>query len=154
MISRLIELEGGYVNDPADPGGETKYGISKRSYPHLDIRNLTVEQATEIYQRDWVAKYSLDAIKDKRIATQMLLVCVNRGALAGFAAAREALGTDSKLLTNLETIRLINAQSDPRAYCERLKLAIITQYYLLVSRNSKFRQYLLGWLGRVLYDVR
>ena len=48
-IPRVITNEGGYVNDPDDPGGETKYGISKRSYPALDIKNLTVEQATAIY---------------------------------------------------------------------------------------------------------
>ena len=41
MIDRLIEREGGYVNHPLDPGGETKYGITKRSYPDLDIQGLS-----------------------------------------------------------------------------------------------------------------
>ena len=41
-IPIVLENEGGYINDPNDPGGETKYGISKRSYPALDIKNLTV----------------------------------------------------------------------------------------------------------------
>ena len=55
-FERLIDHEGGYVNHPNDPGGETKWGISKRSYPHLDIANLTREDAKEIYRRDfWVA---------------------------------------------------------------------------------------------------
>lgn len=36
-IDRVLGLEDGYVNNPADPGGETKWGISKRSYPQLDI---------------------------------------------------------------------------------------------------------------------
>ena len=52
-FDRLIGHEGGYVNDPRDPGGETKFGISKRSYPNLDIANLTVEQAKAIYLRDF-----------------------------------------------------------------------------------------------------
>jgi lysozyme family protein len=52
-IELLLAIEGGYVNDPDDPGGETKYGISKRSYPHLDIENLTVEEAKAIYHRDF-----------------------------------------------------------------------------------------------------
>lgn len=56
-------LRDGYVNDPADPGGETKYGISKAKYPHLDIKNLTLADATEIYLRDfWVAR-NCDAIE-------------------------------------------------------------------------------------------
>lgn len=47
--------EGGYVNDPDDPGGETKYGISKRAYPHLDIKNLTKQEAHTLYLQDyWV----------------------------------------------------------------------------------------------------
>src|SRR5258708_670605 len=44
-----LKWEGGYVSDPADPGGETKWGISKRAYPSLDIPNLTPEQAANIY---------------------------------------------------------------------------------------------------------
>ena len=52
-FSRLIDSEGGYVNDPADPGGETKFGISKRSYPDVDIANLTLDQAKAIYLRDF-----------------------------------------------------------------------------------------------------
>lgn len=49
----ILEVEGGYVNHPNDPGGETKYGISKRAYPNLDIRNLTPEAALAIYRRDY-----------------------------------------------------------------------------------------------------
>ena len=48
-----LKWEGGYVNDPKDPGGETKWGISKRAYPSLDIKGITPEQAAEIYARDY-----------------------------------------------------------------------------------------------------
>lgn len=48
-----LKWEGGYVNDPKDPGGETKWGISKRAYPNLDIANLTPQQAADIYARDY-----------------------------------------------------------------------------------------------------
>lgn len=49
----VLEREGGYVNDSQDPGGETKFGISKRSYPNVDIRNLTPELAGTIYANDY-----------------------------------------------------------------------------------------------------
>lgn len=52
-FQELIGHEGGYVNHPNDPGGETKYGITKRTYPMEDIRNLTLERAKEIYKRDF-----------------------------------------------------------------------------------------------------
>ncbi len=49
----VVGSEGGYVDDPDDPGGETKYGISKRAYPHLDIKSLTLDQAKGIYLSDY-----------------------------------------------------------------------------------------------------
>lgn len=45
--------DGGYTHDPDDPGGETKWGVSKRSYPDVDIRALTREQAVTLYFRDY-----------------------------------------------------------------------------------------------------
>jgi lysozyme family protein len=51
-----IGHEGGYTNDPNDPGGETKYGISKAAYPNLDIANLTLDQAEQIYFNDYWSK--------------------------------------------------------------------------------------------------
>lgn len=52
----VIGHEGGYVNNPADPGGETKFGISKRSYPNEDIASMTLERAKLIYKRDFYDK--------------------------------------------------------------------------------------------------
>jgi lysozyme family protein len=52
-FDRLMSHEGGYVNDPRDPGGETNWGISKRSYPNMDIKGLSRDQAKEIYKRDF-----------------------------------------------------------------------------------------------------
>lgn len=52
-FARLIGHEGGYVNDPRDPGGETKFGISKRSYPDVNIATLTEDAAKAIYYRDF-----------------------------------------------------------------------------------------------------
>lgn len=50
-------LDDGYVHDPHDPGGETKYGISQRAYPKLNIPNLSLGEALNIYYKDywWVA---------------------------------------------------------------------------------------------------
>ena len=50
-----VEYAGGLVNDPKDPGGVTKFGISQRSYPNLNIRELTPDDAKAIYQRDYWA---------------------------------------------------------------------------------------------------
>jgi lysozyme family protein len=52
-VGLILEREGGYVNDPKDPGGETNFGISKRQYPAVDIKALTREAAIAIYKRDY-----------------------------------------------------------------------------------------------------
>lgn len=57
-LAFAFDAEGGYLsaseaNRVGDPGGETKYGISKRSYPHLDIASLTPAQAEAIYRADF-----------------------------------------------------------------------------------------------------
>ena len=52
-VNIVLMHEGGaaITNDPNDPGGLTRYGISKRSFPNLDIANLTLPQAKELYRR-------------------------------------------------------------------------------------------------------
>lgn len=91
IFDRLIGHEGGYTNDPNDPGGETNWGISKRSYPNLDIKNLTREQAKTIYKTDFWDK--IDA-KDLPIsvAFQLFDFAVNSGIETAIRYFQRALG--------------------------------------------------------------
>lgn len=59
----ILKWEGGYVNNPADPGGETKFGIAKKFYPALDIKELTEEKARAIYAADYWAKAGCDKLE-------------------------------------------------------------------------------------------
>ncbi len=60
-FTAIVGVEGGYSNDPADPGGETKFGLSKRANPDLDIANLTLELAQDIYRsRYWIPAHCPD----------------------------------------------------------------------------------------------
>ncbi len=58
----VLKWEGGYVNDPKDPGGETKYGISKRAFPMLDIKDLTRGEAADIYRHEYWEKAGCDGL--------------------------------------------------------------------------------------------
>ena len=60
----LMVNEGGYVDDKKDTGGETKYGISKKQYPDLDIPSLTMWQARDIYYRDYWTRCKCDLLPD------------------------------------------------------------------------------------------
>lgn len=74
-----IGSEGGYVNDPQDPGGETKFGISKRAYPDLDIASLTLEQAKGIYLRDYWGPAGCGALMDNAMSMLLFDCAVNQG---------------------------------------------------------------------------
>jgi lysozyme family protein len=64
VFDRVIGHESGYVNDPNDPGGETKWGISKRSYPRLIIKELTRDDARKIWKEDFWSKLNADNLPD------------------------------------------------------------------------------------------
>ena len=90
-MSAVFSHEGGYANDPNDPGGETRYGISKRSYPNEDIRNMTRTRAAQIYRRDF-----WNAVKGDELPAGLDLVAfdaaVNSGPSRGAKWLQSALG--------------------------------------------------------------
>lgn len=90
-INRVLGHEGRYVNDPEDPGGETNWGISKRTYPNLDIAALTREEAIEIYRRDFWNKIHADELFDG-VAYQALDFAVNSGIPTAIRYLQRALG--------------------------------------------------------------
>ncbi len=75
-IDVVLKHEGGYVCHPDDPGGETKFGISKRRYPELDIPALTRAEAVAIYRRDfWNPSY--EKIPVQKIADKLFDASLN-----------------------------------------------------------------------------
>ncbi|MGB6053741.1 MAG: glycosyl hydrolase 108 family protein [Burkholderiaceae bacterium] len=90
-FDRLIGHEGGYVNNPADPGGETKWGISKRSYPHLNIQTLTRDDARLIYRNDFWRRIQADRL-DGGVAFQLFDFAVNSGIETAIRYFQRALG--------------------------------------------------------------
>ena len=62
IVEFILEHEGGLVDHPSDPGGLTNYGICQRSYPDVDIRNLTRDAAKAIYYNDYWLACRCDAL--------------------------------------------------------------------------------------------
>lgn len=90
-LSFTLRWEGGYVNDPHDPGGETKFGISKRAYPKVDIKNLTEEKAKEIYKKDYWDKVKGDDLPIG-VDTMVFDAAVNSGVGASAKWLQACLG--------------------------------------------------------------
>lgn len=90
-VDRVLGHEGGYVNDPNDPGGETRWGISKRSYPNEDIKRLTREGAKAIYRMDFWNRIHGDRLHDG-VAFQVFDFAVNSGIQTAIRALQRAVG--------------------------------------------------------------
>ena len=74
IIDITLKHEGGYVHDPKDLGGETNFGIAKRFYPDVDIKNLTKEEAKEIYKKDYWDRYKAEKLPEH--LRHIFLICV------------------------------------------------------------------------------
>jgi len=154
-VKKTLFFEGGYVNHPHDPGGETNFGISKRSYPHLDIKNLTKEQAKEIYYRDFWLRNRCDAMLDKHIASKVFDFSVNMGLIQGGRILQRALRANEQSLVEdgiIGPITLAATNSFTGANHLRLMSGLRSEaagfYRSLVAQNANNRVFLTGWLNR------
>ncbi|NPV80757.1 MAG: hypothetical protein HPY52_10855 [Firmicutes bacterium] len=153
IVETVLAHEGGYVNDPVDPGKETRYGISKRSYPHLDIQGLTIDQAKDIYYRDWWLRLRLNEIQDDRVAGKVLDTCVNVGARTGIRLLQLALHTAGQRhvvvdgIMGPQTIQAVN-QANPELVLGALRCEQANHYRTLIKRNPKLARFERGWMTR------
>jgi lysozyme family protein len=149
-IPTVLRREGGYVWDPADPGGETNFGLSKRTYPDLDIKNLTSAVASTIYRRDWWDRYGYGRVIDQTIATKLLDTAVNLGAEYAHKVAQEAAGATPDGVLGTESIYALN-QSQASPLLHRMQDLQAARYRAIVSANPERARFLAGWLNRA-YD--
>lgn len=153
-VETVLRHEGGYVYDPADPGGETKWGISKRSYPHLDIASLTREQAVEIYRWDWWDRYRYERFKSLDVAAKMLDLAVNIGPDPAHRCLQRALhacGQRHVVVDGAIGPQTIGAANNvkPRAMLLAALRAEAAAYYRqLIERNPTLKKYERGWMRR------
>ena len=102
-MAEVFKYEGGYVNDQHDPGGETYLGISKRSYPKEDIRNMTRARAAQIYRRDFWDKLRCDELP-AGLDLVAFDAAVNSGPSRGAKWLQQALGVAVDGKVGLATI--------------------------------------------------
>lgn len=150
-IESLLKHEGGYVNDPDDPGGETNMGISKRAYPDLDIKSLTKADVTQIYYEDYWKRSKADKLPETLQGIYFDMV-VNMGLKRAVIVLQQAINgkgdgisVDGKI--GPQTI-LHASLSDLEA--ERLRSYRVKYYASLVQRKPKLEKYWFGWYRRAL----
>jgi len=148
-IKKTLEFEGGYSNDPHDPGGETKFGISKRSYPDEDIAALTLRRAKEIYRRDYWAPCRLDEFAHQEVAEAVFDFAVNSGPRRAIQALQRVLGVRADGVVGPKTINAELA-ADGDLVLARLAVERIAHLVRIVEKRKSQRKFIVGWVRRAL----
>ena len=155
----VIIKEGGYTNDPNDRGnwtsgvigkGElkgTKYGISAMSYPNLDIKNLTIDEAKSIYYRDFWVKCRLD-LMEPVLSLQLFDSIIQHGSTRTIKLLQQALGTTPDGIIGSKTISLIKESNQ-----KELALKFISQRLSYYTQIKTFNLYGKAWVNRMATNL-
>jgi len=138
--------EGGYSNDPSDPGGETNFGLDARTYPNLDLKTITKNEAIGIYWRDWWMPYSPDGFAPF-VTEKMFNMAVNVGRLQANKFLQRSVGTTDDGFIGPKTLAAA-LQVDPTVLLCRLRSQQASFYRGLANDHPALQKFLRGWLRR------
>jgi lysozyme family protein len=148
-IKFVLANEGGFSNDPNDPGCATKFGISQRSYLDWDIPNLTEEDAIEIYRQDFWQPYQ---DFEDRLATKVFDLAVNMGHKRAVQILQLALQCLGAKLKDDGILGPVTKQAVDGANIDLLLVALKSEaagfYRNLAATKTSQQKFLKGWLRR------
>lgn len=160
-FKKVVGHEGGFTANPKDRGnwtsgkigvGElkgTKYGISAMAYPHLDIRNLTLDQARAIYKRDYWDRVKGDQLTFP-VAFNVFDGAVNSGVLRSILWLQEAVGVTADGILGPKTLAAVKARTDAELiarYCSRRLL------FLTSMNDTAWSEFGRGLVARVARNL-
>lgn len=150
-VNRVLADEGGFSSDPADPGGATRFGISARSHPGLDIASLTRDAAVNIYWREWWLRFGF-ANLPAAPAAKTFDLAVNIGAGHAIECLQRALRASGLPVLEDGALGPATLLAARRAHPAALMSALrseLAAYYRLVAANQKNgADFIKGWLIR------
>jgi lysozyme family protein len=155
-FQKLVGFEGALSLDPKDKGNWTsgiigqgelrgsKFGISAASYPHLDIANLTVDRAKDIYRSDFWEQSLAPCFSDP-MNYQLFDMAVNSGPRNAVIMLQRVLGVTADGVAGPKTAAAIAAVNDATALAIRF-LAFRLRFMTHASGwDSQGR----GWANRI-----
>ena len=165
-IDKVLEHEGGYVNNPLDLGGTTNFGISLRFLQSIDatanietIKNLTLEEAEELYFNHFWLSSNCDKIKSQSIAEKVFDTAVNTGSKVANRFLQSTLNIiifngkpiQEDGIVGAETINAINLLEGEDVDGNILKVYRLLQkehYAKIVIKRPEQLTFLQGWFNR------
>jgi lysozyme family protein len=141
----------GYVNDPLDMGGETKFGVAKNANPDLNISTLTWDAAKRVYERRyWMASNSddIDAAGMPRLAVLHFDGAVNHGVGRAAKFLQRAVGATPDGDIGPATLAAV-ANGDELAICNTICDLREKFYRDIVANKPEQARFLKGWLRRI-----
>ena len=145
----LIAHEGGLVNNPNDKGGLTKYGISQRSYPTLDIAALTLPEVRELYKRDFWDRAQCDRLPAD-LAFAVFDAAVNSGIGQAIRWLQRSLNVADDGVVGALTLAAVQRFDDTSALCARFSGHRLE----FMTRLSTWDVFGKGWARRVATNLQ
>lgn len=167
-----MKAEGGYVNDPQDPGGETYKGIARkmnskwdgwslidmaksdRKFPaNLDSNIQLQDKIKNFYEINYWDKTRCDEIKDQNIAASIFDFSVNAGVVTSAKLAQLTVGVEQDGVIGNVTLEKINA-ADPHTFVVLFSLNKIARYLHICEKRQESKKFFYGWVKRTLEGVK
>lgn len=150
IIDHILVEEGGFVNDPTDPGGATAYGISKASNPEAWASGPpTAEQAKAIYLKKYVQGPGFDKVADPKLQAQLVDFGVNSGPAVAIQKLQIILGIGVDGVLGPGTLQSLS-RANPQSVNNQLVVARVRMIGQLVSKNPAQAKFAAGWLNRAV----
>ena len=145
-FQRVIVAEGGITNDPHDSGGLTKFGISQKSFPTLDIANLTLQGAKDIYYLDYWLAAKCDLLPYP-LSAFVFDAAVNQGTSMAKKMLQEAARVKADGVIGPVTLDAVKNDPD-------IAHKFMTERALRYFGTSGFYRFGHGWLNRIFKLAR
>ena len=172
IIAAVLNVEGGYVNNPKDPGGETNHGITvavARDHGYIgSMKDLPKEYATEIYYQDYVVKPGFLPMVETNpvVAHKLIDIGVNTGTTRPsrwFQSSLNAFNNSGKLYAKISedgkvgpgTVAAYKSLESVRGKVKACELVIKlldsyqAQHYISIN-NATFTT---GWIDNRIGNV-
>jgi lysozyme family protein len=146
----VLKWEGGYVDHPSDPGGETNYGIAKRSHPDLDIKMLTKEKAKEIYKEEYWDKIRGDELPDV-VAVALMDYSVNSGVSRASKALQSIVHAEADGQIGPNTVKQVKVATEllgEKRIAQKLVMQRSDFLCGLIVKKPDMALFMKGWMRR------